>query len=65
MNINAIYCKLCNEILHSKSVHDWVGCKGKHFYTDGGNDYQRIGFDEKVLKDLFIVKLVPFSEEEK
>lgn len=56
MDINAIYCKLCNEIVHSKSVHDWVECKGKHFYTDGsvgGISYKSM-FDmiDQLIKEL-------------
>lgn len=62
MEINAVYCVKCKEFIHSKSVHDFVWCKGKHVYVDGGNDYQRIGWDPDEEGAFYIVKLVePFS----
>jgi hypothetical protein len=66
MEINAVYCKRCNEVVQSKSVHDFQWCSGRHIYVDGGNDYQRVGWNSGVNQtDMFVVKLVPFFPEEK
>lgn len=44
---NAIQCLKCNDIIESKSVHDFKSCKCGQVFVDGGLDYQRIGFHEK------------------
>ena len=38
-----IKCKKCGDIIESKHRHDFVVCKCKSCYVDGGNDYSRIG----------------------
>ena len=40
--MSKIRCKLCNTILESKHVHDYVTCKCGTV-LDGGNDYLRMG----------------------
>lgn len=41
---NKIKCKKCGDIIESKSRHDFVECKCKSVFTDGGLNYQRIGW---------------------
>lgn len=38
---NRAKCKLCEEIIESKHVHDYVTCKCGEISVDGGNDYHR------------------------
>lgn len=40
---NRAKCKLCGDVVESKHVHDWVQCKCKAMFTDGGTDYIRRG----------------------
>jgi len=36
-------CKLCGDIIESKSRHDWVECNCGEIFVDGGLDYFRAG----------------------
>ncbi len=36
---NAIYCRICQKYLLSKTQHDYVSCK--HKMVDGGTSYIR------------------------
>ena len=38
---NKIQCKLCDDIIESKSVHDFRWCKCGMVAVDGGKDYLR------------------------
>lgn len=49
---NKIQCRLCKDIIESKSVHDFVMCKCGSVFTDGGKDYLRRGGDLKNIIDL-------------
>jgi len=40
---NAIKCKLCGDIIESKTVHDFQMCSCGATFVDGGTDYARIG----------------------
>ena len=42
-----LHCLLCNDIIESKSVHDFVKCKCGKCYIDGGKEYTRIGFEKQ------------------
>ena len=42
---NRIRCLKCNDLLHSKSRHDFQQCKCGAVFCDGGNDYQRLGYN--------------------
>lgn len=44
MEINAVQCHDCGDIVVSKHRHDWVQCSCENVFTDGGFDYQRIGY---------------------
>lgn len=57
---NKIQCLNCNEILESKSRHDFVSCNCDfQTFVDGGNSYQRIGSkDLNKIKDLSEYKMV-------
>lgn len=48
MKINAIKCKKCNDTLISRARHDFHSCSCGKTFVDGGFDYQRVGYDEKV-----------------
>lgn len=44
---NALKCKLCGDIIESKSTHDLVWCKCGKCYIDGGKDYVRYGAEKR------------------
>lgn len=44
---NIIKCNLCGDIIESKSRHDFVWCKCKKCFVDGGTDYIRVGFENR------------------
>ena len=46
---NAFKCRVCGQIVESKSVHDFATCKCGNF-TDGGTEYIRRGGDLSVME---------------
>lgn len=40
---NKCRCKKCGDVIESKSRHDFVWCKCRSIFTDGGQDYIRRG----------------------
>lgn len=44
---NKCRCKICGDVIESKSRHDFVECKCGACFTDGGLDYVRRGWDPK------------------
>jgi hypothetical protein len=42
---NAGICGLCGEEIESKFRHDFRQCGCGNLFVDGGQDYQRIGYD--------------------
>jgi len=50
---NRCQCSVCLDIIESKSRHDFVQCRCRRIFTDGGTDYIRRGFtDPSDLIDL-------------
>ena len=49
---NRAKCKLCGDVIESKFRHDFVWCKCKAIFIDGGNDYHRRGGDLKNLEEV-------------
>ena len=45
--VNAIKCKLCGDVIESKSVHDFVWCSCGNCFVDGGHDYLRRGWKKE------------------
>jgi hypothetical protein len=43
---NAVKCLQCGDEVESKHRHDFVGCSCGSVFTDGGLEYQRIGYME-------------------
>lgn len=49
---NKIKCLSCNEIIESKTAHDFKRCKCGHVAVDGGKEYlRRIGTNFKELSE--------------
>lgn len=40
---NRCKCKLCGDVIESKSVHHHIYCKCGEIFTDGGREYIRRG----------------------
>lgn len=49
---NRAKCKLCREIIESTYRHDFVECKCRSIFVDGGKDYLRRGGDLDNIIDL-------------
>ena len=49
---NRCKCKLCGDIIESKSVHDFVPCSCGAIYTDGGKEYIRRGGQMDMIEDM-------------
>ncbi len=43
MTRNRCQCLLCGDVIESKYRHDFVSCKCRAIFTDGGKDYIRRG----------------------
>ena len=52
--INKLMCKLCGDVIESKTRHDFVRCKCKSIYVDGGKNYFRRGGDIRNMIDLSV-----------
>lgn len=50
---NKARCKKCNTVIESKHRHDFVSCKCKAIFVDGGKDYLRRGFMSKDAEEYF------------
>ena len=48
--MNKAKCKKCGDVIESKHRHDFVWCKCKTIFVDGGNDYWKWGGDEKYFQ---------------
>lgn len=66
---NRIRCKICGEIIESKSRHDWVCCSCfnesggiKGCFCDGGTSYMRWGGDPDTYEDLSESRLMTDEE---
>ena len=61
---NAIKCKLCNDIIESKSVHDFVTCSCGNVSVDGGHEYLRrcFRYNQDDYEELSETYEVPDSE---
>ena len=56
---NRAKCKKCGTIIESKHVHDWVTCKCKGIFIDGGTIYKRAG----LLKEGFTFDDIEYLED--
>lgn len=45
-SLNAIGCRLCNDIVISRYRHDFRVCRCGQCFCDGGDVYQRIGAED-------------------
>ena len=56
---NKAQCKLCGDIIESKSVHNFIECSCGEIFVDGGKQYLRRG-----AKDLNnIIELSEYEEQ--
>jgi len=49
---NKCKCLSCGDIIESRHRHDFVWCKCKSIFTDGGKDYIRRGGKLELIEDL-------------
>lgn len=43
---NRAKCLECNDVITSKSVHDFVECSCGAIFVDGGDEYHRFGWTD-------------------
>lgn len=59
---NKIKCKICGDIIESKSVHDYVECSCGACAVDGGHSYLRrcwkpeLGSKDDVIEEMSIME---------
>lgn len=56
---NAARCKKCDTVIESTHVHDFVTCKCKAIFTDGGLTYIRRGGELDLIMDLSLFEEDP------
>jgi hypothetical protein len=49
---NRIRCKLCGDVIESKTRHDFKWCSCGKCFVDGGTDYMRVGGNREDIEDL-------------
>lgn len=54
MEANKVQCLKCKDIIESKHVHDFVYCKCRSIFVDGGREYLRRGGNLDLLIELSI-----------
>ena len=47
-----VKCLRCGQVIQSQHRHDWVQCKCKGVFVDGGDDYLRMGVEPGVEYEL-------------
>lgn len=52
MTRNRIRCRVCGDVIESKSRHDFQSCKCGRCFIDGGLEYRRIGGYPDEIDDL-------------
>lgn len=50
MQVNALQCVDCGDIIYSRARHDFHHCSCGKVFVDGGFDYLRYGFSDKKPK---------------
>lgn len=45
--INKIKCKICGDVIESKSVHDYKKCSCGRVSVDGGHEYLKRSYKKK------------------
>ena len=65
--MNRARCEKCKTVIESKHGHDFQQCKCGAIFVDGGNTYQRAGFDvpenfTRINDDGTEERLVPSKE---
>lgn len=50
---NKAQCTKCGDVIESRTVHEFVGCKCGSIFLDGGRDYWRCGGDFRCIKRIY------------
>lgn len=60
---NRIKCLFCNDIIESKSVHDYKKCKCGKVATDGGTQYIRISFPSGMKPEDCFLNMCEYTDD--
>jgi len=52
MTRNIVMCNECDDVIESRSRHDFKGCVCGSVFIDGGLDYQRVGYGNLGYTDM-------------
>lgn len=58
-------CMVCGCVIQSKSRHDFVQCDCNNCFVDGGDDYCRIGIQDKSMVEVWDEdknEFIPYTE---
>ena len=62
---NAARCRLCGDVIESKTVHDFVTCSCGAISVDGGYDYcKRSAMDMDDIEELSESEEIPEGEQQ-
>lgn len=59
--VNKVRCKKCDDIIESVHIHDFKRCKCGAIFLDGGNDYQRYGWETNQPDSARLEDFIDFS----
>lgn len=63
---NKAKCLKCGDIIESKHVHDFIWCKCKTIFIDGGNDYWKGGGNlecfERIFEEIYKEKVEKLAQ---
>lgn len=58
-------CMVCGCEIQSKHRHDFIQCDCNNCFVDGGNDYDRVGIQDKTMVEVWDEEkkeFVPYNE---
>ena len=63
MKVSAIFCNVCNVYVFSRSHHDCRWCPSKHVLIDGGDDYCKVGYSDKLKPTIVTLEISQTAQE--
>ena len=48
IKVQAIRCADCGDLVYSRARHDFRSCTCRRVFVDGGLDYRRVGYTDKM-----------------
>ena len=64
IEVSAIKCDKCNDIVFSRARHDCRSCSCDDVFIDGGRDYKRVGFHGNIGPEPILLKINGFDSKD-